>query len=104
MIPRHTYDKNYVPIPDAQPGSEGSMINFDVLPPEVQEALRVARDHERNGAVYPSLVTDEVRAYFHYQDRKSQALLEVAAERELPVVATNDAHWPTWSASRWIIG
>lgn len=65
-VPRHEYDRNYVPIPDAP---QGSMVNLDRLPADVIWALRKVRGYEAETAVNASLLADPVRAWFRYEER-----------------------------------
>lgn len=67
MIERHTYDSAYAPIPDS---SRGSMLDVARLPNEVQDALSVVRDYEAQGAIYPTLLADPVRAWFRWRERR----------------------------------
>jgi hypothetical protein len=67
-IPRHEYDKHYIPIPDAP---QASMIDMDKLPINVQWALRMVREYEAQGAAWPSLLADPVRAWFRAEARAS---------------------------------
>jgi hypothetical protein len=78
VIPRHSYDPNYLPVPDAP---EASMLDVSDLPADVQWALKKARDHELNGAAWPTLLDQGVRAWFRYQER-SGASRETDAPRE----------------------
>lgn len=66
MISPHAYDRNYVPIPDAP---QGSMIDVGQLPGEVRDALRTVREYEGQGAIYPTLLADPVRAWFRHEGR-----------------------------------
>lgn len=66
MTPVHHYDSAYVPIPDAP---ELSMIDMAQLPQEVQDALRVVREYEAQGAAWPALLARPVRAWFRHEDR-----------------------------------
>jgi hypothetical protein len=65
-IPRHEYDRAYLPIPDAP---QGSMLDIAQLPSEVQDALRVCREYEAEGAYNATLIAPAVRAWFRYLDR-----------------------------------
>lgn len=86
MIPRHTYDRNYVPVPDAP---EASMLDVSRLPEEVQHGLRAAREHEAQGAVWPTLLADPVRAWFRYQERsRSFRETRLASETDQPKETT----------------
>lgn len=65
-VPKHSYDRDYLPIPDA-PNS--SMLAVGKLPDDVQRALGVLRDFELQGAAWPSLMTTSARAWFRYYER-----------------------------------
>lgn len=67
-VPRHQYDRAYAAIPDAP---QGSMLDVARLPVEVRSALRVCRDYEAQGAVWPALLSNEARAWFRWFDRAS---------------------------------
>lgn len=71
MIPRHEYDRAYLPIPDAP---QGSMIDMAQLPDDIQAALRTIREHEAQGAAWVSLLTAPVRAWFRHEDRCAAAM------------------------------
>lgn len=45
------------------------MLNVEALPQEVQDALKVCREYEAEGAYNATLVADPVRAWFRYQMR-----------------------------------
>jgi hypothetical protein len=77
VIPRHEYDRAYVPIPDAP---QASMLDLTQLPDDVQAALRTVREHEAQGAAWPTLLADPVRAWFRHEDRCTAAL----GEKERP--------------------
>lgn len=66
MIPRHEYDRAYLPIPDAP---QGSMLDVAQLPQEVQDALRVCREYEAEGAYNATLIVQAARAWFGHEDR-----------------------------------
>lgn len=65
-VPRHEWDHNYLPVPDAP---LASMLDVDALPDDVRAALLVCREFEAQGAVWPTLLADAPRAWFRYQDR-----------------------------------
>lgn len=71
MIPRHEYDRAYAPIPDAP---QGSMIDVPKLPADIRVALRTVREYEAQGAAWPTLLADPVRAWFRFEDRVAAAL------------------------------
>lgn len=71
MIPRHEYDRSYLPIPDAP---QASMLDITQLPREVQDALRVCREYEAEGAYNATLIAQAVRAWFRHEDRVSTSL------------------------------
>jgi hypothetical protein len=63
---RHLTDRAYLPVPDHP---RADMLNVEALPQEVQDALKVCREYEAEGAYNPTLVADSVRAWFRYQMR-----------------------------------
>jgi hypothetical protein len=65
-VPRHTYDRAYVEIPDVP---QASMLDVDALPENVRAALSVCREFELDAAGRPGLLADPVRAWFRHEWR-----------------------------------
>lgn len=66
-VPRHEYDRNYVPIPGYP---QASMVDLPSLPPAVFDALCVVRAYEAETAVHPTLLADGARAWFRHEQRQ----------------------------------
>jgi hypothetical protein len=78
---RHTYDRRYVPVPDAP---QSSMLDVAQLPANVRVALREAREFEEQGAAWPTLLADPVRAWFRHHDRAASSSPPPAGEGRTP--------------------